>query len=433
MKMVFTYEDFKEKYLYNPKMMPRKPLDPVSILDFTKYGKAISEYRIDKRIRTAFSALEKRMGKLYFNRFESVQTRVKDYSTDYFPAYKLLFLDITCEDWLSLVDFHKGFSRDHSVHQPLTAYIVSKILGLGKSEDAFKISGVSILDKALDVLIDGTKTQYLRTRLQQFDPDSPLLKTKDRDTWRAVFYQVAIITAMYHDIGYPWQFMDKMHEYLNDVGLLCGRLLEDSQQVDEYVDEHKDELMLRPFYFQAEDGSRIFNKVLFEKCLHNTHGLPGALAYAFYNLEYQDKVISQKTGLIKFCQEWSCLAIMMHDMSKVYSKSKELFPRLDFDNDPLSFIIALADTLEDFNRPNASFVPNEKGCVIEYSFPSLSVELEENNGDAIICYKVDSDPKTVSKQNELKAEDQELLFDQPEGFFNLSSIGLSTLTIMCKP
>ena len=63
MKMVFTYEDFIENYLYNPRMTPRKPLDLDSLLDYVKYGKAISRFEINKRIHSTFSALEQRMGK----------------------------------------------------------------------------------------------------------------------------------------------------------------------------------------------------------------------------------------------------------------------------------------------------------------------------------------------------------------------------------
>jgi len=40
-------------------------------------------------------------------------------------------------------------------------------------------------------------------------------------------------------------------------------------------------------------------------------------------------------------------------------------------------------------------------------------------------------PKTRDEQEEKKVKDQKDLFDQPDGYFDLPSIGLSQLTIKC--
>lgn len=429
MEMVFTYDDFRDNYLHSAALMPIAPLNPLSIIDQVKFSKAIDESKVNKRIRDTFSALEKRMGENYFEEFDRVQTRTKDYGTFAFPPYQLLFLDIACEDWLALVDFHKTFSRDHSVHQPLTAYIVCKLLGEGDPTKAFYISGVSLFDKALDVIISGQDAQYLRDRLAFYDANSPLLQG-DRTLWRDVFYQTAIITAMYHDLGYPWEFIERMHDFLKDDILPFGRLPNGSKTIDDYISEHEDELMYRPFYNFGKGGltTANINKPLFDSYLHKSHGLPGALAYDAYNKAFRSGVKTSTSEVIKFCQEWSCLAILMHDMQKAYAEGSG-FPQLDFNTDPLSFIIALADTLEDFNRPSASFNNTPNGCEINYSFPSLTVKLEENGGNAEIRYRVN--PKTKDQQEKFKRDDQKKLFEQPEGYFNLASVGLKQMTIQC--
>ncbi|MBO4587487.1 MAG: hypothetical protein J5711_01110 [Bacteroidales bacterium] len=374
--MKFSYDDFRENYLHSDALMPLSPLKPLEIIDMGKYDKALDDWGIERRIRKTFDELERRLGSKYFSEFERVQTKVKEYGSFMFPLYKILFLDIACEDWLSLVDFHKGFSRDHSVHQPLTAYIVCKLLGGGDIAESFQIQDASLLDKALDVIIDGQGTKYLRDRLAFYDSSSKLL-SGDRNAWKAVFYQTAIITAMYHDLGYPWQFIDRMHDFLKDDILLCGRLPKGSSAIHSYITAHNEELMFRPFYNYGESGASTddIKEDLFEHILHNSHGLPGALAYHAYNNEYCSKTPTDSFGLIKFCQEWSCLAILMHDMQKAHATKDSSFPRLDFNTDPLSYIIALADTLEDFNRPSASIDKTETGCEIKYTFPSLSVEL----------------------------------------------------------
>lgn len=430
MKMDFTYDDFRDNYLHSASLMPVKPLVPLDIIDGAKLSKYIDKDNINARVRTTFNELEKRMGGEYFAEFERVQTHAKEYGSYVFPAYKILFLDVVCEDWLSLLDFHKGFSRDHSVHQPLTAYIVCKLLGGGNPANAFHVSGVSLLDKALDVIMSCPDSQYLLERLAQKDPKSTLLQG-DRELWKQVFYQTAIITAMYHDLGYPWQFIERMHDFLKDEKLLCGRLPENSPLVAQYVDEHKEELMFRPFYNYGKGGltSANINVALFDKFIHKSHGVTGALAYHAYNKEYRSAANTPTSALIEFCQEWSCLAILMHDMQKGYAQAGSGFPKLDFNTDPLSYIISLADTLEDFNRPNAKFITKQKGCEIEYSFPSLAVEFEENGGVAEIRYTMS--PETKDEQEEKKLKDQRELFDQPNGYFDLQSIGLSQLTIKC--
>lgn len=428
MKMSFTYDDFIANYIHSEAMRPINLYKPVEILDYVSFSEALADYGIDERIRKTHKELGKRMGEEYYSKFERVQTRATEIGSLVFPAYKMLFLDITCEDWLSLVDFHKGFNRDHSIHQPLTAYIVCKLLGGGKSQDAFKIGGQSILDKAVDVIMNGAETRYLIERLRSFDPNSVLLQLDDPTLWRKVFYQTAIITAMYHDMGYPWQFMEGMHKTLDDEGVINGKLRKGHPIIEEYIDHHNDELMFRPFYDYGRGGKTIadINRPMFEDALHKSHGLPGAIAFDVYNKKYRSDVNTEKSGLIKFCQEWSCLAILMHDMEKAYAKGQGPCPQLDFNVDPLSYIIALADTLEDFNRPSAKIDPTGSGCKIDYTFPSLNVELEEDQGRAIIRYSVVAANK--EKQEKFKTEDQSKLFDQP-GYFNLLSIGLNQMEI----
>lgn len=439
--MEFTYQDYLDNYAAEDSWLPKGPLEPWKCIDQGIFP--TDDVAADKLMEDTKADFAKRLGGAYFEKFDRARTLSLGYGSKMFPAYQFLFYDIACEDWLSLVDFHKGFGRDHSVHQPLTAYIVSKLLGRGNPNDALCIGGESLLNKALDAIIDEPDSQYLRDRLAFYDNNSPLLQGK-RELWRQVFYQTAIITAMYHDLGYPWQFIEQMHDTLKDDILFFGRLsyadpdIDTNNSniinpvVDNYIGTHHDELMFRPFYKYGKGGltTANINKKIFEKYLHSSHGVPGAVAFWRYNDAYRTMAGIPTAGLIKFSQEWSCLAILMHDMQKAYAQAGSGFARLDFKTDPLSFIIALADTLEDFNRPNAIINPTAIGCEISYSFPSLAVDLLEDNGVAEIYYTVDAGKK--GEQEYYKSKDQRKLFDQPDGYFDLKSLGLKRLTIKCK-
>lgn len=436
MKMEFTYQDFLDHYYDSKALKPSGPLEPWKCIDQGRFPE--SEEEIGKKISRTKNALEERMGGEYFSKYDRARTLSLGYANTVFPAYSMLYLDIACEDWLALVDFHKGFDRDHSVHQPLTAYIVCKLLGEGKPNAGFSIGGETLMEKALNAILEDANAKYLLDRLAFYDSTSLLLKG-DRNLWRKVFYQTAIITAMYHDLGYPWQFIERMHDFLKDDILLCGRLKYDKQGavnplVSNYIAVHKEELMFRPFYDYGKGGRTTaqINEKVFEKYLHESHGLPGALAYWAYNDEYHTDDCVSTAGLIKFCREWSCMAILMHDMQKAYAQASSGFARLDFKADPLSFIIALADTLEDFNRPNATINADKDtgaGCKISYSFPSLSVELIENEGVGELNFAVVE--KERGTQEKFKRDDQRKLFDEG-GYFDLASVGLRSMTIGVK-
>ena len=150
MNMEFTYQDFLDNYYDNPSLKPTTPLEPHRCIDRGKFPE--SEEAINKKIETTKKALEQRMGGEYFSKYDRARTLSLGYASTVFPAYSMLYLDIACEDWLSLVDFHKGFGRDHSVHQPLTAYIVSKLLGEGKEDAGFEIGGETLMKKIPPIL-----------------------------------------------------------------------------------------------------------------------------------------------------------------------------------------------------------------------------------------------------------------------------------------
>ena len=87
--MTFTYDDFRKNYLQGSALMPTTPLDLLSTIDQVKFERDLDERDVEKRIRTTFNELEKRLGGKYFSEFERVQTRAKEIGSFVFPPYKM--------------------------------------------------------------------------------------------------------------------------------------------------------------------------------------------------------------------------------------------------------------------------------------------------------------------------------------------------------
>ena len=135
--MEFTYQDFLDNYATEESWLPKGPLEPWKCIDQRVFPS--NDASVEKLLEDTKNAFTRRLGGTYYEKYDRARTLSLGYGSKMFPAYQFLFYDIACEDWLSLVDFHKGFGRDHSVHQPLTAYIVSKLLGRGNPNEGFYI------------------------------------------------------------------------------------------------------------------------------------------------------------------------------------------------------------------------------------------------------------------------------------------------------
>ena len=77
-------------------------------------------------VERALRQLRKRTTPDYYRKVYRAQTSALTYSKLVFPTYKFIMPEALADDWLSTVDWHKKFpTRDHSLHQTLTAYILT--------------------------------------------------------------------------------------------------------------------------------------------------------------------------------------------------------------------------------------------------------------------------------------------------------------------
>lgn len=441
MKFSFSLKDY-QSFLQKGKLIPPNAFQPYIPIDRLRYWKLETLHKEKEHdYRYAFGNLHKRVGNDYFREVYPAQSRSLDYSQSAFPAYKFILPEVLADDWLAIVDWRK-FQRDHALHQPLTAYIVLKLLGNGASGEAFQINGESILDKAVNTVLEWKGTSYLKKYLLECN----LLEYGDADVWlgsnsissrlwKALFLETAYLAALFHDFGYPWQYINFMADKLEYTD---GQQEAPSQNADHII-----KLFEKRLFFCPLNGYRLFDinapanwhddlRNLVSKAFRETHGLHGALGFLYFNDVLRDYPAREKHIIHQFCVEWAAMAIMMHDMSKIYwghgktnspPEHKQL--RLDFRIDPLSCIISLADVLEDFERPVVDFTNFNKSSKASYEAACKETNLYWKTSNILeIEYIMNSDDYAISKDAFLKEEQKEY-FDSQFGYIDVSSLGIN--------
>lgn len=439
MEMItLNLKSFKKKGVLFPSVFKMK-----DSLDYQKLYNLEHTYFVnDVSVEEAFRRLKTRTSKEYYNNILTAQTDAINYAINVFPPYKLLLPDVLMDDWLSIIGPHQKNRRDHSLHQPLTAYIVSELLKGGPKGTGLVLpSGKSLLDECSRIFIEEPGTKYLRDFYEEIYPNGFPSKGSPRNIWAcSVFYETAIIAALFHDIGYPWQFLHKVGGNIKTIDQEsvesnycspCGGLYE-------FI---KKRLLAYPFYGYSNvpevRPTMSWEKEivqLIDNAYHKTHGFPGALAFMFLN-DYVRKfmgTMNRRQADCRFIQEWASLGILMHDMPDQYlGKNKRPDqPRfkLYIDKDPLSCIIALADILEEFGRPKASYGDvYKKGIKVNYDYPCDETIVNLKGDTLEIKYKFQSIGDKIVNEK-YRREEVEKYFNSYSGYMDLTKIGINSVT-----
>lgn len=394
-------------------------------------------------ITDTFPALRKRISREYFNKVYPTQSSVLNYSERTFPAYRFLLPDVLADDWLSIVDWHKIKCRDHALHQPLTAYITYKLLGGGNSNNSFPINRSNLLDFCISKILNWDKTEYIREYLVNLgvDPNNELLHPDNPYTkqfWKSLFFETAMVSAIFHDIGYPWQFINRLNNSLGASDFSVGNSLGNA---DDIYHRFRNRLIFYPFngykslnYSSPNQWDRKMIELI-SKSLSNTHGFPGALGYLFLNDKVREYPTKIDLPFHHFCVEWAALGIMMHDMSKLYhgnqndTSPENIQMRLEFDKDPLSCLVTLADILQEFERPSVEFIPSLYYSKFKYTHSCYLSEITLTNGILMIEYKYSSREAAAVKRSFLQRENRDF-FDTNYGYIDFTSIGINEIKMI---
>lgn len=438
MEMYFSFEDYQQQkvnYLDHHSLY-----NTLKREQFWELEKRQKEQ--DLNVDRTLEELKKRTTEEYYRKVETSQTYALTFARKVFPSYKFIMPDALTDDWLSTMDWHKKYqTRDHSLHQTLTAYIVSKMLGNGDPAKGLMLSkDESLLSRCATLLSVGGKTAYLRNYLQSIDQDySNHVGDYGYDWAVEVFYETAMLAAQFHDMGYPWQFINTLAKELTTASYekISGMLI-DEESTYNYI---KDRLLIYPFFgYQESDvkgklqDKTDYAKALLKKGVLRTHGLPGALGFLCLNdtIRAHGATNDKDEATNKLILDWAAVAIMMHDMPGLYwgdgkttGTPDATILKLDFETDPLSCIVSIADILEEFERPKATFPPKEKDNFVKvgYEFECKGSGIEFDGGHLRIKYFYGTEEERINNATRRKEEVIEYL-NLKTGYIDLSSWGV---------
>jgi hypothetical protein len=227
-----NYQDGLEAGWYTPpqSLCPYYEVDPVL---YRQYG---TTDRRRGNLSKAIIELRKRTGQEYFQKTYPLQARTLDYSSRSFPAYRFILPEVMTEDWLAIVDWGK-FQRDHVLHQPLCGYVVLKLLnGDGHNEPLQLPNGKTILSTCIDQILQWSKTTYVRDFLVGcgMRDDDPILDVSNpiaHKIWSIFFKETAYVAAVFHDLGYPWQYAERLQGNLDGMNSPAIKKNQSAQQV----------------------------------------------------------------------------------------------------------------------------------------------------------------------------------------------------------
>lgn len=436
--IIFSLNDY-QKGLSQGKYSPPTSLGaPYFEIEPTLYRAFNDSVQLKRRnIANAYKELRKRTGNVYFHKTYPLQSRTLDYSTRAFPAYRFILPEVLSEDWLAIVDWGK-FQRDHVLHQPLCGYIILKLL---ENETMVYPNGKSLLQTCVDSILSWDRTSYIKEFLIDvgMNPKDELLKADKTiaiNVWKALFIEAAYVAAVFHDLGYPWQYAERVQNNLNGMN---SPLIHPHRSSEQIVNQYG-----HRFFFYALNGYKRQDQStpsiwkqqlveLVEKALTNRHGLSGALGFLFLNDCLRRYPSPNRNPLHLLLIEWVTMAIMMHDMKDIYwgegynsGTPDNPFLRIGFNNDPLSALVTLVDVIQEFERPTVAYgyTERKKTVTLHYQEACSQTEFEiDDNSILHLRYTMKTLGDLAIKSLSL-GEEQTKYFDTRSGYLDLSSLGI---------
>ena len=293
------------------------------------------------------------------------------------------------------------------------------------------------------MFLNHPKMEYLRQYLIDLYPRAIPPVPYARQRWAEVlFYQATMVSALFHDIGYPWQYINKVGR---GIGIVDNNLEGVERQIAENIyAQIAERLLIFPFYGYSPTSVKRpittwkYDVLLqLESAYANTHGFPGALAFQYLNDKVRKFPVEpdQREGMLRFIQDWAAVGILMHDMVHEYAgendrKHPNPHFHLSFDTDPLSCLVAMADILEEFGRPSAKFHNGIDNSTISYEYPCISTGLNIKGSKMEIIYKYSAPPSWKVRNDRI--DEINSYFNSKDGYIDMSILGIDEVQCVIK-
>jgi hypothetical protein len=428
---------------------PPDTLSPYYEVDPCLYLKHGTTDQRRGKLNEALVELRRRTGREYFEKTYPLQARTLDYSARTFPAYRFILPEVMTEDWLAIMDWGK-FQRDHVLHQPLCGYVVLKLLGGDGTSDPLCVpDGGTLLDACVDRILRWEGTAYIRNFLLGcgMREDDPILDAGSpiaRNVWRIFFLEAAYVAAVFHDLGYPWQYAERLQGNLDGMN---APVLRQNRSAAQVVAQFGHRLLFDALRgYQKENAAcpstwRERITQVTDSALSQTHGFPGALGFLHLNDCVRRYPSDAQSPLHLLCVEWAAVAIMMHDMSKIYwggggtgtGMPANPFLRLRFDRDPLSALVTLVDVIEDFERPAVSYGAvggGDERVRLTYDTACAATDLKLDTSGVLTVHFAMVSPEDCKRKLMCLPKDRREYFDVHHGYLDMSSLGINEVRLL---
>lgn len=388
------------------------------------------------KLHEHFSALRERMPNECVLGTRLAASLALRFSNGYFPAFRYHLGEFLNDEWLACVDWHKQFHRDHVSHQVMCHWVSKELVNACGGD--FDFGGKTLKEMCIDQIMKGN-CDYLQDYADEMGVfvDVPHEEERRRLIWEWLFDEALFLATMFHDIGYPWQFV---HGIVSKFSDHCPQAMSLTTDIGKLYEDYSSRLVCYPLHgYQA---SSKLHPVAWRKHAEDmlrlgrfeTHGMPGAFAFLFLNdviRDFPEPQSANAKGL--FCLEWAAMAIMMHDMQKVYmgpsSGPRPAHPclRIQFKQDPLSFVMALVDQIQDFCRPSAKFSKvNDKLVGLEYPHACTSVKVTATDGGPMnITYFFTDEGDVIKNRAVFKRDAERDYFDPVNGFLDWTGLPIT--------
>lgn len=325
----------------------------------------------------------------------------------------------------------------------MSFWIAKKLANGGSPE--LTIGGKTLRDICVHQVMSSPACAYIRKYAEEMGLviDGP--KARRRFLWESLFDEALFLASMYHDIGYPWQFAQLVADQLGNSFPPAIPIQLGAEKIYQAYGNRLLFYPLRGYLSPSPAVPAVWLQTaaeLLQSGLTTTHGVPGALAFLYLNDILRDCADSQHNSPAgAFAIEWASMAILMHDMQKIFKGDARSGPtpehaqlRIAFQRDPLSFMLTLVDQIQDFERPDACFTPKDSKVALEYKTRCHAVAVGANSHSALeIRYYFDDRADYLKNLTKYKPEVQAEYFDSNLGFVDPTGSGITKILLSVHP